>query len=338
MAHIQYNGTRISGKKRSIVSGQSMNLELWGPYTPTGQYIVISSDPTAVEVTPGAVVPGKNLQLYKLTAKSFSLHVKIEIVAGELTDSSRGYSRNNLKGSGISCDYIYVSVQPDSTKIIFAEYFNEVIPAIASGLAEYNAANKPVLVDKAGFLLVQTYCEQSPGVTGAPSKHGNRMFNVQALVTRAGDKITGTVPGQEEPGVTISSLSQGEGPTDATRKPLSSPTFYYESPVRAVIHYIKVLKARYTSAYRVITDPSGSFSQFADALQAGHFATDANYGGGLKDRANQVLGQAKKWLDYGLMAIDHEVAVSGSTMESDALKADRERLVDFQKQLSRFRS
>ena len=75
-------------------------------------------------------------------------------------------------------------MQADPGQVPFADYFQEVIPAIWTGLSTYNATNSPALANKAGFLLVQSYNEQSPGVTGRPSLNSNRMFNVQALVTR----------------------------------------------------------------------------------------------------------------------------------------------------------
>jgi hypothetical protein len=338
MAHIQYNGTRISGQTRYVSLGQSLLLELWGPKKPAGgQYLMIASDSTAVTVEPGALVGGRNVQLYKFKGTAFSSHIKIEIIDGALVEGAKTYTRDNVVKPYISCDYVNLTVEPGGGKVIFGDYFDEVIPAIAAGIAEYNSSNSPQLIDKAGFLLVQTYSEQSPGVTGKPSKHGNRMFNVQALVAQGPNgKVGGTLPGQEEAGVTIRSLSQGEGATVETRKMLSSPTFYYDTQKRAVTHYLKILKQRYTGALTAITDPSGSFSRFADALQAAGYATHKAYAEDMKAIAGQVLRQANAWLDFELKALDHDIAVA-DLVESDGLKQERSRLTDFKLQLSRFK-
>ena len=195
MAHIQYGNVRISGQTKQIALGQSMNLELWGPYRQTsGEFLLVSLDWSAVEVTPGSMDSVHNVRLYKLTAKGFSSRVLINIVDGELLDGTGKYDAANLKSPYTVCDSAFITVMPAAGQVAWAEYFAEVIPAIASGLAEYNSSHASKLVDKAGFLLVQTYNEQSPGATGAPSKHGNRMFNVQALVTRSGDKMTAVQP------------------------------------------------------------------------------------------------------------------------------------------------
>jgi hypothetical protein len=277
-----------------------------------------------------------NVRLYKLTAKAFSSQVRIDLVDGELSDGAGKYEVGNLQNPYIVCDTVFLTVVPAAGKIVWEEYFAEVIPAIASGLAEYNSSHAAKLVDKAGFLLVQTYNEQSPGVTGAPSKHGNRMFNVQALVTRPGGKIV-VVPGQQEAGVSIKNLSQGEGATVESRRPLSSPTFCYDTPVRAVTHYLKILEQRYSGAYAVLTDPTGSFGRFADKLQAAGYATHQAYAADLKARAAGILREGKQWVDYELKALDHDIASSAHAFEAELLKGQRTLIADFLEQLKRFK-
>ena len=314
-----------------------MNLELWGPYRETsGEFLLISLDWSAVEVTPGSIDSVHNVRLYKLTAKGFSSQVLINLVDGELLDGAGKYDAANLKNPYTVCDTVFITVVPAAGQIVWAEYFGEVIPAIASGLAEYNSSHESKLVDKAGFLLVQTYNEQSPGVTGAPSKHGNRMFNVQALVTRSGGKMT-VIPGQEEAGVSIRNLVQGEGATVESRKDLSSPTFYYDTQVRAVTHYLKILEQRYRGAYAVITDPTGSFGNFADALKAAGYATHEAYAKDLKESSNRVIREGKAWVDYELKAPDHDIASSVHASEAESLKRRRALLADFLEQLKRFK-
>lgn len=338
MAHIQNRSVRISGQRTQIGLGQSMNLELWGPYRKTsGEFLLVTSDSSAVEVIPGSMDSVNNVRLYKLTAKAFSSQVEIDLVDGELSEGAGKYDVTNLKNPYIVCDTTFLTVVPAAGKIVWAEYFAEVIPAIASGLAEYNSSHATKLVDKAGFLLVQTYNEQSPGVTGAPSKHGNRMFNVQALVTRSGGKMT-VVPGQEEAGVSIKNLSQGEGATVESRKSLSSPTFYYDTQVRAVTHYLKILQQRYPGAYAVLTDPTGSFSRFADALQAANYATHKAYAADLKSGAAGILREAKQWVDYELKTLDHDIASSAHASEAVSLKRQRTLMADFLEQLKRFKN
>jgi hypothetical protein len=338
MAHIQQRGVRISGQRTQIALGQSMNLELWGPYRETsGEFLLVTSDWSAVQVIPGSMDSVHNVRSYKLTAKEFSSQIEVDLIDGELLDDAGNYDAANLKNPYIACDRVFITVVPASGNIAWPDYFAEVIPAIASGLAEYNSSHAVQLVDKAGFLLVQTYNEQSPGKTGKPSKHGNRMFNVQALVTRPKGVMT-VVPGQEEDGVTIRNLSQGEGPTDATRTDLTSPTFYYDTPVRAVTHYLKVLEHRYKPAYAVITDPTGSFGPFADALRAVGYATDKAYASKMKGTVAQVLGQGKAWTDYEVKGLDHDIASSVHASEAESLKRKRALLVDFLEQLKRFKN
>jgi hypothetical protein len=339
MAHIQHRGVRISGQRTQIGLGQSMNFELWGPYRKTsGKFLLVTSDWSAVEVIPGPMDSVNNVRLYKLTAKDFSSQVEIDLVDGELSNGAGKYDVANLKKPYIGCDTVFITVVPAAGKIVWAEYFAEVVPAIASGLAEYNSSHAAKLIDKAGFLLVQTYNEQSPGVTGAPSKHGNRMFNVQALVTWSGDKITGVVPGQQEAGVSIKNLSQGEGATVDGRKMLSSPTFYYDTQVRAVTHYLKILEQRYQGVYAVITDPTGSFWRFADALQAAGYATHQAYAADLKGRADRIVREGKAWVDYELKSLDHDIASSGYASEAESLKRQRALMADFLEQLKRFKN
>ena len=339
MAHIQKGGVRISGRRNEIGLGQSLNLELWGPDRKTsGEFLLITSDWSAVEVVPSSMDSVNNVRLYRLTAKAFSSQVRIDLVDGELSDGAGKYDVGNLKNPYIVCDTVFLTVVPAAGKIVWEEYFAEVIPAIASGLAEYNSipSHEAKLVNKAGFLLVQTYNEQSPGVTGAPSKHGNRMFNVQALVTRQDGKMEVGL-GQEEDGVSIKKLPQGEGATVESRRLLTSPTFYYNTQVRAVTHYLKILEQRYSRAYAVLKDRNGSFGRFADALQAAGYATHQAYAADLKARAAGILREGKQWVDYELKALDHDIASSAHAFEAELLKGKRTLIADFLEQLKRFK-
>src|SRR5262249_49387039 len=159
--------------------------------------------------------------------------------------------------------------------------------------------------NKAGFLLIQSYVEQSPVVTTKPSMNGNRMFNVQAKVVRdpRTKKILGVVPGQEEPGVTIVQLWQGGGPTGAPPVKKNSPTFHYVKPTRAVTQYFKVLRERYGHPYSILTSSDGSFGAFAAALESSKFAEEENYASKMTDRIDQVHIQANRWIDYRLQTL-----------------------------------
>jgi hypothetical protein len=213
MAHIQYNDVRVSGQTRDIALSKSIILEIWGPWHGDDEYLLVSSDPSVIDVTPMALLGWKNTHPYKVTAKAFGPTVHLSIVSGKLNDAKGSYSTGNLQTGYAGGDWLKLNVQLNAVNVDYADYFAEVIPAIIAGMEEISAGGTS-LVNKGGFLLVQTYCEQSPGVTKKPSLNGNRMFNVQALVTRGSDnKITGTVSGQEETGVTIKDLKQGEGKT-----------------------------------------------------------------------------------------------------------------------------
>ena len=54
MAHIQYKGTRILGGRIGLISGKSLNLELWGPKKDDGgEYLLVSSDPSILKLERG---------------------------------------------------------------------------------------------------------------------------------------------------------------------------------------------------------------------------------------------------------------------------------------------
>jgi hypothetical protein len=336
MAHVQYNGTRVSGLTRDIPLGKAMVFEVWGPQYDDGEYVLVSSDSSVVDVSQLDLLKPSNVRRYKAAANKFGPTVKLMVVAGKLSTGTDGFDLSNLQTGFVSGDWVKLNVQPNTGGGPFSDYFTEVIPAIADGLAEFNAAGTATLTNKAGFLLCQTYGEQSPGVTGKPSKNGNRLFNVQAEVTRdQANKITGVVPGQTAAGVTIVGLSQGEGATDATRKMLTSPTFNYDTPKRAVTHYFAVLKARYPSAYAELISPVGSFSKFVGALQSARYATDAAYATKMVSLSTQVLKQAKAWLEFRLQTIDHDCAVA--TGDVKALRAERAQLQNFRDELKKFK-
>jgi hypothetical protein len=335
MAHIQYNDVRVSGQTRDVALNKSMIVEVWGPWHGEEEYLLVSSDPSVIDVTPMARLGWKNTHPYKVTAKAFGPTAQLTIVDGKLNDAGGSYSTGNLQANYAGGDWLKLNVQPSASNVLYADYFAEVIPAIIAGMEEFSAGGTS-FVSKGGFLLVQTYGEQSPSVTKKPSLNGNRMFNVQALVTRDGaNKITGTVPGQEESGVTIKDLKQGEGRTNATRQMLSSPTFNYDTPKRAVTHYFKILKQRYMQAYGVITDANGSFAAFAGALQSAGYATDGAYAANLIGLSSQAISQARAWLQFRLQTIDHDDAVAGgATRESTA---ERARLARFLEELRKFK-
>jgi hypothetical protein len=131
---------------------------------------------------------------------------------------------------------------------VWANYYQEVIPSVLRALRDYNAQNTPQITKKAIFLIIQAYGEQSPGTAGLPSANHNRLFNAQAEVedvktNENGDIISFHVrDGQQEDGVTIQGLSQGEGETNETRVKKTSPTFYFDTAERSVTHTLKVLQ------------------------------------------------------------------------------------------------
>ena len=194
---------------------------------------------------------------------------------------------------------------------LYADWFQAVVPAVRRAVADHNTGAAKAITGKAVFLVIQSYHEQQPGGKyGLPATHQNRLFNLQAEVTWSGNKMSGVVPGQEQEGVTIGNLKQGEGPTDQTRVPLTSPTFYYDSPWRSAAHFLSSLARRYPAAYAVLTDPAGQFDAYAHALKRSKYATDAAYDTRLINIKGQVLRQLNGWLKYRLEVAGERVAAA----------------------------
>jgi hypothetical protein len=221
MAHLQIRGKRMSGKKVPLVLGKTIDLEVWGPInalaSPSHEYQLISSDPGRVELAAGSLNTRANLRLYKATAKTF------------------GTATVMIQEGDLEIDFVDVQVLPNPSNVPFASWYAEVLPGIMRALRARGRFAGPSIENKAGFFIAQAFSEQSPGAVGDPSANGNRLFNVQALVTRdSANRITGVVPGQTDDGVSIQNLRQGEGKTEETRVKLASPTFVYDSTERAV--------------------------------------------------------------------------------------------------------
>jgi hypothetical protein len=180
----------------------------------------------------------------------------------------------------------------------WTDYFDEVIPAVI----EAAESSDKVGLRRAMWLIVQAYGEQSPGVTGRPSGHHNRLFNEQADVTRdeKTKKITGVVPGQEREGVHLYNLKQNESPTRDKKKMLSSPTFGYDTPERAAHHHLEQLQSRWQGAWNALTAEQGSFADFAQKLKASGYAKAKDYDTALIGIEGQVRQQVGKWVQYRL--------------------------------------
>ena len=325
MAHLQIRGKRMSGKKVPLVLGKTIDLEVWGPInalaSPSHEYQVISSDPDRVELAAGSLNTRANLRLYKATAKTF------------------GTATVMIQEGDLEIDFVDVQVLPNPSNVPFASWYAEVLPGIMRALRARGRFAGPSIENKAGFFIAQAFSEQSPGAVGDPSANGNRLFNVQALVTRdSANRITGVVPGQTDDGVSIQNLRQGEGKTEETRVKLASPTFVYDSTERAVAHYInKILPGRYMGAFRVITTSSATFAQFAQALQDAKFATHANYAADLQRNSFQAIKGAQTWISFQTHNLADELAKTTNDAAVKALNAELELLHDAQEQLRRFR-
>ena len=338
MVHIKARGQRISSSVQHLHVKSKLEIEVWGPYKPDGKpFQIISYHPASVIITKGAYSSPRNAQAYTIEAAGLTARTRIEVVNTDLVDDFKGLDITNIVTPFTSCDSFFVSVGPATGEPAFSEYFEEVIPAIAQGLAAFAAQKPPGLKNKAGFLLVQTYGEQSPGVTGRPSLHSNRMFNVQALVDKDQKGRMTLRPGQQENGVSIPWIPQGEGATDAERVSKSSPTFVYDSEERAVTHYFKILDARYGEALKVLQADDGTFTKFTKALQQQGYATDAKYAEKMQNLSNQALSQAKKWLDYQIKALDHDVATEENDGEKSRLAKDLDLLIKFKVELDNFK-
>lgn len=323
MAHLQIRGKRMSGKKVSLLLGKTVDLEVWGPInalvSPPHEYQVSSNDPNRVQLMAGSLNTSTNIRVYKATAKAFGITtVKVH------------------EGSQL-IDFVQVQVLPNPFNVPFASWYAEVIPGIMRALRAHAKKGVANIENKAGFFLSQAFSEQSPGAVGNPSDHGNRLFNIHALVTRnSANRITGVVPGQTEAGVNITNLSQGEGKTVETRVKLTSPTFVYDSTERAVTHYIKILENRYGGAFRVMTTPSTTFAQFAQALQDAKFATHANYAAELQSNSFQAIKSAQKWIAFQTHVLADELAKTTNYAHVSALKDELELLRDAKEQLKKF--
>jgi hypothetical protein len=179
----------------------------------------------------------------------------------------------------------------------WTDYFDEVVPAVV----EAAEGDPRVGIERAMWLIIQAYGEQSPGVAGRPSKHRNRLFNEQGAVTRdASGKITGVVPGQESEGVYLYGLPQNESPTRDKKDIKTSPTFGYDTSERAAHHHLEQLRKRWKPAWAALTKDKGSFDQFADALKAAGYAKANDYAASLKALRFQVQREVKAWLKYRL--------------------------------------
>lgn len=176
----------------------------------------------------------------------------------------------------------------------WTDYFDEVVPAIL----EAAEGNDKVGLQKALWLIIQAYGEQSPGVTGPPSGHRNRLFNEQGAVTREGEKITGVVPGQESEGVYLYNLPQNESPEKGKTDIKTSPTFGYDTPERAASHHLEQMQKRWTPAWGALTQEKGSFEEFAHALKRSGYAKAKTYDTDLIALQNQVRSQVAAWLKY----------------------------------------
>ena len=178
---------------------------------------------------------------------------------------------------------------------LWSDYFDELVPAIA----EAAEANDKIGLQRALWLITQAYGEQSPGVSGLPSAHRNRLFNEQAAVTFKPDgAVDKVVPGQEGEGVRLKKLNQNEGAERGTTEMKVSPTFGYDTPERAVKHHLEQMAARWKPASDALLTDKGSFEGFAHALKDAHYAKAKDYDTGLISLKNQVRSQVEAWLPY----------------------------------------
>ncbi len=178
----------------------------------------------------------------------------------------------------------------------WTDYFDEVVPAVLEAVE----SNRKVGLDRAMWLIIQAYGEQSPGVTGPPSRHRNRLFNEQAAVEMKDGKIERVLPGQESEGVHLYNLRQNESPTRDKKDMKSSPTFGYDTPERAAHHHLEQLQARWGPAWTELTKEKGTFEQFATGLKTAGYAKANDYATSLAGIKNQVQRQVRAWLKYRL--------------------------------------
>ena len=116
----------------------------------------------------------------------------------------------------------------------------------------------------------------------------------------------------------------------------------YDSTERAVTHSIKVLQERYRGAFRVITTPSATFAQFAQALQDAKFATHERYAADLQSNSGLAMRGARTWISFQTQVLADELARTTRTTKYDrskvdALKEELELLRGAKEQFERFR-
>jgi hypothetical protein len=179
---------------------------------------------------------------------------------------------------------------------LWTDYFDEVVPAVL----EAADSNKKVGLERAMWLIIQAYGEQSPGAVGPPSRHRNRLFNEQAAVEMKDGKIKRVLPGQESEGVYLYNLPQNESPTRGKKDIKTSPTFGYDTPERAAHHHVEQLQARWGSAWNALTDEKGSFEGFARGLKTAGYAKAEDYDTALIALQGQVKRQVANWIKFRL--------------------------------------
>ena len=194
---------------------------------------------------------------------------------------------------------------------VWTDYFDEVVPAVLEAVD----ANDKVGLERAMWLIIQAYGEQSPGVTGPPSGHRNRLFNEQAAVEMEGKKIKRVLPGQESEGVFLYDLPQNESPTRDKKEIKSSPTFGYDTPERSARHHLEQLESRWKPAWEALTTEKSSFEKFAHALKTAGYAKAADYDTSLQAIEIQVTGQVKAWLKYRLPEMRARLGYLGDYLE-----------------------
>jgi hypothetical protein len=194
---------------------------------------------------------------------------------------------------------------------VWSEWFAEVVPGVLLGMQQYNAdAGLDSIPGRGLFLIVHGYGEQAPRF-GPPSKNQNRLFNLHVRPDHFEDgKPVGVEAGQAEPGLWWGGMAQGEGATDAERKPKDSMTFFYESVQRGVTHFYTTIKKekRYPNAYKILVDKNKTYSEYFQKLQDEHYATEKGYAKKLNGLYYQVLKQLRDWLRYRIAQLDARIA------------------------------
>lgn len=222
-------------------------------------------------------------------------------------------------------------------------------------LGVLRAAKKEGLpMDRAYFLIVQSYGEQAPNA-GIQQKNGRyRLFNEHAPSNAIKDKKTGKiiklelkltdaeVKSHEARGIYIEGIKQGEEQVGKKEKQnLGSPTFTYKDQETATSHHIELLKKE----WKVDLGAKGlTFQKFISDLFTRGYATqgkstpdkrDDDYDTlFIKKLEPQAKAELKMWVDQKISSLNQRIQLTEARIASLVKRnEDLDSQIEFRKQL-----